>query len=169
MQAAAAEEERARLGRRLHGLRVADVMTPHPVTAHPDAVVTQFINNVVLGPRFSTYPLADADGRLVGMVTLNRIRALPPQQRATRRLIDIACPPDEVPVAHPDEPLVDLVARMGGCADGRAVVVDSAGRIAGVVSPTDISTAMTIADLRSPPPYPLLGADLNAGAGRRTS
>ncbi len=52
---------------------------------------------------------------------------------------------------------------MGGCADGRAVVIDAAGRVIGVVSPRDISTLMGIADLRSLQPYPLLGADLNAG------
>lgn len=165
VQAAAAEEERARLGRQLYGVRVGDVMTPNPVTVHPDTVVARFVDEVVLGPRFSTYPLVDADGRLVGMVTLNRIRALRPEQRGALRLKDIACPPDQVPVARPDEPLVDLVGRMGGCADGRAVVVDPAGRVIGVVSPRDISTAMTVADLRSTPPYPL-GADLNsAGSG----
>jgi hypothetical protein len=36
--------------------------------------------------------------------------------------------------------------------------------VVGVVSPRDISTAMTAADLRHAQPYPLLGADLTVGA-----
>jgi CBS-domain-containing membrane protein len=95
-------------------------------------------------------------------VTLNRVRSVPPEQRPARRLADIACPPDQVPVARPDESLVNLLSRMSGCADGRAVVVDEAGRVVGVVSPRDISGAMATADLRTHQPYPLLGADLNA-------
>jgi len=163
VQAAAAEEERARLGRKLHGVTVAEVMTARPVVADPDLPVAGFIDRVALADPYSTYPLVDRHGRLTGLVTLNRIRAVPPQQRATRRLADIACPPDQVPVARPEEPLVDLLPRLHGCVDGRAVVVDDAGRVVGLVSPRDISNAMALADLRAAQPYPLLGADLNAG------
>jgi Zn-dependent protease len=162
VQAAAAEEERAKLSRQLHGVRVADVMSPRPIVADPTMPVARFIEEVAMGPRHSTYPLVDPNGRLTGLVTLNRIRAVPPELRPARTLADIACPPDQVPMARPDEPLVDLLSRMGGCADGRAVVLDDARRVIGVVSPRDISAAMAMADLRGHQPYPLLGADLNA-------
>jgi len=167
VQAAAAEEQRAKLGRQLHGVRVADVMTPQPVTADPEIPVARFIDEVALRHRFSTYPLVDGEGRLTGLVTLNRIRAVPPQHRPVRRLADIACPPDGVPVARPHEPLIDLLPRLGGCADGRAVVVDDAGRVVGLVSPSDVSAVMAVADLRASQPYPLLGADLNASPTTR--
>jgi Zn-dependent protease/CBS domain-containing protein len=162
VQAAAAEEERARLGQKLHGVRVADVMTPQPVTADPDTTVARFIDEVAFRHRYSTYPLVDAQGRLTGLVTFNRIRAVAIEQRSVRRLSDIACPPDEVPVARPEEPVTDLLPRMAGCADGRAVVVDATGRVVGLVSPSDISRLMAVSDLRGSQPYPLLGADLNA-------
>jgi Zn-dependent protease/predicted transcriptional regulator len=163
VQAAAAEEERARLSRQLHGVRVADVMSGPPVMADPEVIVADFVTGVVLRHRHSTYPLVDPAGRLTGLVTLNRIRAVRPEDRAQRRLADIACPPDQVPVARPDEPLVDLLSKLGGCADGRAVVVDDTGRVIGLVSPRDISTVMASTDLRGTQPYPLLGADLNTG------
>jgi CBS domain-containing protein len=168
VQAAAAEEGRARLGRQLHGVRVADVMSAQPVTADPDTSVARFVDDVVMGHQFSTYPLVDEEGRLTGLVTLNRIRAVPAELRPTRRLADIACAPQEVPVAQPDEPLTELLPRLSGCADGRAVVVDATGRVVGLVSPRDISGAMVAADLRASQPYPLLGADLNAGHGHRS-
>src|SRR6266496_1705402 len=66
-----------------------------------------------------------------------------------------------VGTARPAAPLLTLLPRMRGCADGRAVVLDERGRVIGVVSATDISRALQLADLRSfhayPPPR---GADL---------
>jgi CBS domain-containing protein len=53
--------------------------------------------------------------------------------------------------------------RMHGCADGRAVVVDDAGRVVGVLSASDVARALQLADLRSFDPYrPPSGADLTS-------
>jgi Zn-dependent protease/CBS domain-containing protein len=167
VHAAAAEEQRATLGRALHGVRVSDVMTADPVTADPERTIAAFVNQVALTRPFSTYPLVGPTGRLTGLVTLNRIRRVPPDDRPVRRLVDIACPPEQVPVARPDEPLIEVLPRLGGCADGRLVVVDPAGRVVGIVSPRDISTQLTVSDLRTGSPYPLLGGDLSAGPHSR--
>jgi CBS-domain-containing membrane protein len=104
--------------------------------------------------RFSTYPLTDEAGRLAGLVTLNRIRALAPERRATSRLRDIACPADQVPTARADEPLAELLPRMSGCADGRAAVVDGQGTVVGIVSPSDVMRAIQLASLRTAQPGP---------------
>jgi Zn-dependent protease/CBS domain-containing protein len=165
VHAASAESEQAVLGQRLHGIRVGDVMTASPVVAPADRTVAAFIDDVVLRHPFSSYPLVDDAGRLTGLVTLNRIRAVPPGERPTVRLADIACPPDQVPTARADEPLVALLPRMAGCADGRAVVTDPDGRVVGIVSPRDISRTVAVADLRATDPYPPRGADLNTGGG----
>jgi len=146
--AAHAEEQQTRLASSLGGVRVGQVMSAHPVVADPDQTVAQFVQDVVLTHSLSTYPLTDAAGRLTGLVTLNRIRAVPPDRRATTRLREIACPPDEVPAAHPDELLVELLPRMVGCSDGRAVVVDQDRTVVGIVSPSDVSRAMQLAELR---------------------
>ena len=73
---------------------------------------------------------------MTGLVTLNRVRAVTTSRRPDTRLRDIACPPEGVPTARPDEPLTALLPRMRGCADGRAVVVDEQGRVIGIVSST---------------------------------
>jgi CBS domain-containing protein len=128
-------------------------MSPPPVTASPTATVAGFIDDVVLHERFSTYPLVDGGGRLSGLVTLNRIRQVPVAQRATTALRDIACPPEEVPTARPDEPLADLLPRLAAGADGRAIVVDADERVLAVVSPRDISRVAAVADLRTGRPF----------------
>ncbi|WP_084963548.1 site-2 protease family protein [Thermoactinospora rubra] len=158
VNAATAEEAQAVAGSALHGLRVGDVMSAPVVTAHPEESVFSFVGRVLLHSRFSAYPLVDHDGHLRGLVTLNRIRALDPGRHATTRLADIACPPDELPRARPEEPLVDLLPRMNGSPDGRAVVLDGEGRLVGIVTPSDISRAIQTSDLRS---YAQHGADLH--------
>jgi Zn-dependent protease/CBS domain-containing protein len=147
--AASAEEQQTRLGRALYGVRVGDVMSGPPVTAHPDETVDGLIDRVVMRHRLSTYPLVDEDGAFAGLVTLNRIRQVGQDRRTTTRLRDIACPPQEVPQAHPEDLLTELLGRMNGCADGRAVVLDPGGHLIGLLTPTDISRAVQTAGLRS--------------------
>ncbi|PZM95242.1 MAG: site-2 protease family protein [Actinobacteria bacterium] len=164
VHAASAEEHQVRLGQRLRGVRVRDVMAPSPVTARPEETVATFIDEVVLRRPYSTYPLVDPEGRLTGLVTLNRIRALPAERRAATRLADIACPAPEVTTAAPDDEVTDLLAELDGCADGRAVALDDERRVVGVISPRDIARLATAAELRDPDAYTLQGADLTTRA-----
>ncbi|MFI7439327.1 site-2 protease family protein [Nonomuraea indica] len=163
VNAASAEEQQARLGTALHGLRVGDVMSDRLVVADPEERVSTLIEQAVLRHRLSTYPLVDPYGRFAGLVTLNRIRAVPAEARPVTRLRDIACPAEEVPAARPEEPLTELLTRMGGSADGRAVVIDPGGRLVGLLTPSDVSRIVQTAGLRAGDPYPgPRGADLAA-------
>lgn len=147
--AARAEEQYTVQQRALAGVPVADVMTPDPTTAPPELSVQRFIDDYLMSARFSALPLLDHADRLVGLVTVNRIRQVPAPDRAGTRLLDVACPPNEVPVAAPEEPLTDLLPRMAGCTDGRAAVLDSDGRLVGIVSPSDVARAVQSGELRS--------------------
>jgi Zn-dependent protease/CBS domain-containing protein len=169
VNAATAEEQQSRLSDTLHGIRVRDVMTVNPVTADPRESLDRFIVETALNHRFSAYPLTDAEGRLIGMTTLNRIRNVPPERRAATRLGEIACPVEQLPTASPDEPLLALMGRMTECADGRAVVLDDARRVIGIVSPTDISRAILLRDLTAFDPYQgPRGADVATWTGPRS-
>ena len=153
VNAATAEEQQTQLGHALYGMRVADVMSGNPITAHPGETVAGLIDRVVLRHRLSTYPLVDGNGVFTGLVTLNRIRQVLPEHRAVTRLSDIACPADEVPTARPDDQLTDLLQRMGAGTDGRAVVLDPAGRLIGLITPSDVSRVVATAGLRATDPY----------------
>jgi Zn-dependent protease len=161
ISAATAEEQQAQMASRLSGVRVGDVMTRDPVVADGTMTLAEFVDRLAWSHQFSSYPLVDDTGRLTGLVTLNRVRSAVPSRRPDTRLRDVACPPEGVPTARPDEPLVALLPRMRGCSDGRAVVLDGDDRVIGIVSSTDISRALQLADLRAfqayPPPR---GADL---------
>jgi Zn-dependent protease/CBS domain-containing protein len=143
---ASAEEQQTRLGTALSGMRVADVMTPHPDTAHGDQNVADFLHNVALIRRHSAFPLLDEAGRLQGMVTLNRLRGVAPEEREHTPLRAVACPPAEITLAEPDDLLTNLLPRLGSCADGRALVYDQ-GVLVGIVTPSDVSKAVALSGL----------------------
>lgn len=143
---ATAEEHQSRLGTMLEGLRVRDVMTPEPETVDGGLSVSAFLHDVALARKHSAFPLVDEDGVLQGMVTLGRLKRVAPEQRPTVALRDVACEPKDIPLVHPDDPLTDLLTRMDGCTDGRALVFDEE-RLVGIVSPTDISRAVTVQGL----------------------
>lgn len=147
--AAAAEEQHAKVSGALSDVRVRDVMSADPTVAPRSLSVDQFLEDYVFPHRFSTFPLTEDGGRPAGLVTLNRVKAVSADRRASTPIHEVACPVDDVPQVGPDEPLADLLPRMWGCADGRVLVVED-GRIVGLVSPTDVLRQMEVAELHSP-------------------
>jgi Zn-dependent protease/CBS domain-containing protein len=148
--AAGMEERQARMGSALRGVRVADVMTPQPQTASGEMTVADFVDHYLFAYRHSALPLTE-EGRPVGLVTLDRVRGVPADRRASTTLATVACRADELVLARPDEPLNELLPRLSECADGRAlVVVDQ--RLVGIVSPSDISRAVQRGSLRDQAP-----------------
>ncbi|WP_298322659.1 site-2 protease family protein [Haloactinopolyspora sp.] len=146
---ATAEEYQSRLSETLRGVRAGDVMTTDPIAVDPDLPLDRFIADQAWTHRHSSYPLLDADRRLLGLVTLNRVREVRHEDRATTRLRDIACPPEELPISEPNEPLVELLRRMQHGTDGRAVVLDDEHRVVGIISPSDISRAVQVRGLQA--------------------
>jgi Zn-dependent protease/CBS domain-containing protein len=147
INAAGAEEQHARLQASLSGVRVRDVMSPDPLSVPGDLSIDRFLEDYVLRNRFSTFPLVENGGRPVGLVTLNRVKQVPRDDRGTTSVRSVACGMDDLAVAAPDDMLVDLLPRLGQCADGRALVLDE-GRVIGIVSPTDIMRTLELAELR---------------------
>lgn len=135
---ASAEERQAEITNSLGDLHVRDVMTANPDTAQGTLTVADFLDRVGTVRPHSAYPLRADNGALV---TLNRLRRVPPPLRPTTTLRDIACPRSEVPTARPDEALRDLLPRMRGNSDGRALVFEG-DDLVGIVSPSDISRAV---------------------------
>ena len=122
----------------LEGVLVGDVMSKDPLIVPSWITVELLVDQYVMGHQFTSFPTHSIDGRIDGLVTLRGIRQLPTQQRSKRRAIDIAIPAERVPIARPDEPLTELLKRMGTASDGRAMVYDE-NRLVGIISPSDIA------------------------------
>lgn len=143
---AGAEERQARLGGSLGDVRVAEVMTPEPDTTDAALSVHDFLHDVALTRRHSAFPVVDSAGHVQGLVTLNRLRSVPVDERDTTSVRAIACPMEDVPKATPDEPLSRLLPELRDAPDGRALVFE-AERLVGIVTPTDVSRAVTVRGL----------------------
>jgi Zn-dependent protease/CBS domain-containing protein len=156
VSAASAEAQQAVVSDALSGVRVRDVMTPDPLSAPVDLPVSRFLDEYVLTHRFSSYPLTASDGRPAGLVTLSCLRTVAPEKRPWTSVGEVAVPYGEVPTAAPDEPLLDLLQRVEGRTDGRALVVEG-GRVVGIVSPRDVAQLLQLRELRgreAGAPYP---------------
>ncbi len=139
--AATAESQQASVRSQLGATPVRQLMTPNPMTAPASMTVEELLASDLIRHRHSTFPLTENGPTPVGLVTFTQIRRVPPHERATTRLRDIACPIDDVARASPDEPAAELLPRLSECAEGRALVV-SGDRLVGIVSPSDVSRAL---------------------------
>jgi len=143
INAARAEEEQARVTGVLDEVRVDDVMSRWPAVAPDSCTVETLVEDYVFQHPHSTFPLVDQEGQPTGLVTMARIKRVPPERRAHTPVGDIACSLDEVAVVQPTDLVADVLPQLTECSDGRAIVVEGAGngargRVVGIVSPRDV-------------------------------
>jgi Zn-dependent protease/CBS domain-containing protein len=147
ISAASAEAQQAVVTGQLRGIRVGQIMTPDPVTVPGSSTVSEFLDGHLFRARHQGFPVIEEGKGVTGLVTINRIRQVPADERGRTRLADIACPLADVATAAPDDSVADLLPRLTACADRRALVFRD-GRLAGIVSPSDI--ARMLDRLRAP-------------------
>lgn len=134
----------------LAGVRVREVMTPDPVTVPADLSVEDLLHQFVLRFRHSAYPVLDAAGAPLGLVTLEGIRSVPAHRRAGTTVRAITVPAAEVPALSPDDLLLDALARIGDVAGGRALVIEGHA-VVGILCASDVQRALQVFELAKPP------------------
>ena len=140
ISAATSESQQAMLQSRLRTVPVREVMTAHPLTVPASATVAQFLSDYLPWHQHSAFPVTD-DGQTVGLITVHRVNQVPAGQRGSTLVRDATCPLAEVAQATPDEPVADVLPRLTGCSEGRALVFAD-GQLAGIVSSADLSRAL---------------------------
>lgn len=120
----------------LAGVKVGQVMTRDPVWVDPGIRVEELAEAYFLRRPYSAYPVLQ-DGRAVGLVSLEDVERLDPEERAAARVADVMREADEVPTAAPDDSLDEVIARLEPAAEGRVLVIEE-GRLAGVLTLRDI-------------------------------
>jgi CBS domain-containing protein len=102
--------------------------------------VADFVRDDAMAVHGSSFPLVDDDGHIAGLVTLRRLRQLPAERWVTTRLVDVAVPVQQLAVARPDEPVVEVLTRSAS-AEGRVIVIDD-GHLVGIITPSDVTSAL---------------------------
>ena len=141
MMAARGEDIDARVRGALDGVTVRDAMTANPVLAPGWLTLDAFLEEYSVWQRFSALPVEGFDGTLRGLVTLTHLETVPPAERGTVRVQDVAWPMEELATARPDEPLMPVLRRMKGRTGGHVLVLDG-GRLVGIVTPSGMVGAV---------------------------
>ncbi|HEY0787591.1 MAG TPA: CBS domain-containing protein, partial [Thermoanaerobaculia bacterium] len=120
----------------LSGERVRSFMTTDPVTVPRVISVKELVEKYVFRYHHKLYPVMEQD-RLVGCVTMQAIKELPPDEweRQTVGAIAEACGPENT--ISPDEEAMEALARMSRDKRSRLLVTRE-GKLEGIVTLSDL-------------------------------
>ncbi len=152
IQAGQAEVSFAFLRRALRGRQVRDLMTPEPATVEPGLTIDAFLDDVSRMRGHSTYPVVDGYGSLSGLVSIRHAGQVPREQRTTTVVRDVMLTGDEVPTISPDADVMDALQILQE-GPGRAVAIEG-GRIAGILSMSDVARTLELEQIREPEATP---------------
>jgi Zn-dependent protease/predicted transcriptional regulator len=124
------------LRRALEGVPVRKFMVADPVTVAPGTTFAQLVEDYIYKYHFKMYPVVEG-GALVGCVTLDQVKMLSPEERASRRVGELAgaCSTDNT--VGPDDDVTKALALMQRTGRSRLLVAEN-GRLAGVIAIKDI-------------------------------
>jgi Zn-dependent protease len=142
LQAATGEDRYAIVSEALGGLHVRDLMIRDPVTLPADMSIGRFMDEVAWNRRFTSYPVLE-DGQVVGLLAFRGVAEVPRSEWDARLVRDCMIPRERVPVLAEEDSAVDALGRLSEAEVNRGVVLDD-GRLAGVVSITDLARALEV-------------------------
>ena len=137
--AAGSESRMTSIRELLRHVTVADLMTAEPRTVAPDETVA------ALGRRMFTerqrgFPVVDAQGALLGFVTLDAVGQVPSERRDQTRIDDVM---GDVPSVSPRDDAFEALSVMGRHGADRLPVVED-DRVVGVISRSDVARALEV-------------------------
>ena len=150
LSAAGAEARYALTRDALRGLRVGDLMVVAPVTARAGDTIGEFMDGTAGRSHFTTYPVVDDEGRVVGLLPFRCVAQTPRREWDTRRVSDCALPLEAVPVLAEDEPADEALAELSDGDIHRGLVLEN-GRLRGLVSISDIARVLAARPRRPQP------------------
>ena len=136
--AATTESRAVLLDELLEGITVGDIMTPNPRTIEADTTLGAFADRMIR-ERQTVYPVTDG-GEVVGAVSLADLKGA---RNADRDETTIRSVMREVPRLDIDADAFDALAAYSG-REGMLALVTENGAVAGVLSDSDYSHALTI-------------------------
>ncbi len=148
------------VGEALAGISVADIMTRDVLTVPPEMTVHQLVSDYFLVHRHGGYPVVK-DGEVLGVVTLQCVRAVPKEKRDYETVQQAMIPSERVAFVKPSATALDAMRKMGRNEVGRVLVVDE-GRLVGIAAREDVvRTIQTRQELElgpgRPPGLPAFG------------
>ena len=139
---AAGEARETAMRADLEGVQVRDVMTPaaHVTTVTSDMSVRELVGTM-FRERHTGYPV-EVNGEVVGLVTLEDARAVRDVERDAYTVGDVMT--TELVTVAPETDVMDALNELQDNSVGRLVVTDASGEFQGLLTRSDIMTALSI-------------------------
>jgi Zn-dependent protease len=142
--AARSAEAQAAFAGRIENIRVSDVMDAEPVAIHEDAPVSYAEHTFFLRYGWPWFPVVDAEGRLVGVVSREAVESVPAEDRDTRTVGTVMARDDGSSGLRVrlEEPLENLLTQEGLARLGAIMAVDGEGVLRGIVTVDAVRRAL---------------------------
>jgi CBS domain-containing protein len=131
-----------RVASQLDGLRVADVMDAEPVSMENGLKLDRALDEFFLRYRWPWFPVTDHSGRFVGLVTRDKVEAVPEALRPGSTVDEVMARDASSFRVGVDEPLESLLAAEGLHRLGALMAVDGDGVLRGVVTLDQVRRAL---------------------------
>jgi Zn-dependent protease len=144
--AARSAEESAVFSGRIENIRVADVMDAEPVAVREDAPAADAEQHYFLRYGWPWFPVVDANGRLVGVVSREAVQSVPAADRSTRTVGSVMARDDGSSGLRIrlEEPLETLLSQEGLARLGAIMAVDGEGVLRGIVTIDAVRRALQV-------------------------
>jgi Zn-dependent protease/CBS domain-containing protein len=124
------------VGETLSGVTVNDIMTRQVLTVPPNITVQQLVSDYFLVHPHGGYPVVE-DGKLLGLITLDCVRAIPKETRSYETVARAMIPLERILAVPPNLSALDALQRMARERVGRFVVTQE-GKLIGLVTQGDL-------------------------------
>jgi len=135
-QAASGSYQQVLVRKALEGVKVRETMSSEVVYVSPSLTLDVLVESFFFRYRYGSFPVVEGD-RLVGVVDLGQVKHVPREQWRHTATGDVMIPTSEDFVAHPDEEVVNALAKMfkGGLGMLPVVVGD---KLIGILTRSDV-------------------------------
>ncbi|AIF82413.1 Zn-dependent protease [Candidatus Nitrososphaera evergladensis SR1] len=125
----------------LSKVRMRDIMNISFIAIPPETSLQESLQRYFSVYMKSAFPVTDAAGRLLGMVTLKRVMDSSGDDESKRQVLtvrEVMMPLEELNVVSPDTRGDEAVKKMTSSGIGKIFVCDLEGRLLGMVTKTDL-------------------------------
>ncbi|MFB6183100.1 MAG: CBS domain-containing protein [Haloarculaceae archaeon] len=140
---ASSESQQIMLKAAFEGIPVRRLMTPADriISVRPDTSVAALLDQM-FEQRHVGYPVVDADGSVVGIVTLDDASQVAPVEREAFTVADVMT--TELHTVSPDVDAMEAMQTLQNNDVGRLLVTDSHDELVGIVTRTDFMRAFRV-------------------------
>jgi CBS domain-containing protein len=124
------------VGETLGGVTVGNIMTRNVLTVSPDLTVEQLVSDYFLVHRHTGYPVV-RDGTILGVVTLQSVRAIPKDMRNSTTVGQAMTHGEPMVAVKSTMSALDAMHKMARERVGRLLIIED-GKLAGIITRGDL-------------------------------